>query len=54
MAKPLAARQKSLPLFWDVDLVGRRLVQAFVTFDRLPRLRSPREPGERADQLGAR
>jgi hypothetical protein len=40
-------------------LVGKRLVQAFVTLDRLPRLRGPREPGghwprtlaEWADQL---
>jgi hypothetical protein len=44
---------------WKPDLVGRRLVQAFVTLDRLPRLPGPREPGrhwprtitEWADQL---
>ncbi len=47
------------PQFWDADLVGKRIVQAFVTLDRLPRLRGPREPGghwprtvtEWADQL---
>ena len=44
---------------WDAELVGKRLVQAFATLDRLPRLRGPREPGghwprtvtEWADQL---
>jgi len=52
-------RAKGLPLTWEPDWVGKRLVQAFVTLDRLPRLRSPREPGghwprtvtEWADQL---
>ena len=36
----------SLPPMWDAELVGERLVQAFVTLDRLPRLRGPREPGD--------
>ncbi len=44
---------------WEPDLVGKRLVHAFVTLDRLPRLSGPREPGghwprtitEWADQL---
>jgi hypothetical protein len=47
------------PPVWGPDLVGKRLVQAFVTLDRLPRLPGPREPGghwprtitEWADQL---
>jgi hypothetical protein len=56
---PLAARRETLPDVWDAELVGKRLVQAFATLDRLPRLRGPREPGghwprtvtEWADQL---
>ncbi len=44
---------------WDAALVGKKLIQAFATLDRLPRLRGPREPGghwpstltEWADQL---
>jgi hypothetical protein len=63
MAQPLEvspfADRETLPPFWDADLVGKRLVDAFVTLDRLPRLRGPREPGghwprtltEWADQL---
>jgi hypothetical protein len=39
-----AARQ-SPPLQWEPEHVGRALVKAFVTLDRLPRLRGPREPG---------
>jgi hypothetical protein len=30
---------------WDAELVGKKLVQAFATLDRLPRSRGPREPG---------
>ena len=41
---PLFAGRETLPPLWDADLVGKRLVQAFVTLDRLPRLRGPREP----------
>ncbi len=56
---PLFARRETPPPLWDADLVGKRLVQAFVTLDRLPRLRGPRVPGghwprtvtEWADQL---
>ena len=56
---PLFHGRETLPALWDADLVGKRLVQAFVTLDRLPRLRGPRKPGghwprtvtEWADQL---
>ena len=56
---PLFAGHETLPPVWDADLVGKRLVHAFVTLDRLPRLRGPRKPGghwprtvtEWADQL---
>jgi hypothetical protein len=37
--------RETLPSRWDPDLVGKRLVQAFIALDRLPRLRGPREPG---------
>jgi hypothetical protein len=55
----LVAGREALPPLWDAALVGKRLVQAFVTLDRLPRLRGPRAPGghwprtvtEWADQL---
>jgi hypothetical protein len=55
----LFAGREALPPRWDADHVGKRLVQAFVTLDRLPRLRGPREPSghwprtvtEWADQL---
>ena len=48
-----------LPQRWEPEHVGRKLVAAFVTLDRLPRVRGPREPGrhwpghaiEWADQL---
>ena len=56
---PLSAPRETLPDVWDAELVAKRLVQAFATLDRLPRLRGPREPGghwprtvaEWADQL---
>jgi hypothetical protein len=38
----LTARPSTI---WEPDSVGKGLVQAFVTLDRLPRLRGPREPG---------
>lgn len=49
------------PEAWTADHVGRVLVKAFTTLDRLPRARGPREPGghwpghviEWADQLAA-
>jgi hypothetical protein len=37
--------RETLPLLWDAETVGKRLVQAFATLDRLPRVRGPREPG---------
>lgn len=43
--EPDAPQSPALPAVWDAGLVGKRLVQAFVTLDRLPRLRGPREPG---------
>jgi len=47
------------PAQWEPEHVGKRLIKAFVTLDRLPRSRGPREPGghwprhaiEWADQL---
>jgi hypothetical protein len=36
---------EEIPARWEPEHVGRRLVQAFVTLDQLPRLRGPREPG---------
>ncbi len=47
------------PLQWEPERVGRALVKAFITLDRLPRVRGPRTPGghwplhavEWADQL---
>jgi hypothetical protein len=49
------------PPAWTPDHVGRMLVKAFVTLDRLPQVRGPRKPGghwpthmvEWADQLAA-
>ncbi len=54
---PVPARSPSPE--WEPDLVGKRLVQAFVTLDRLPCIPGPRKPGghwprtftEWADQL---
>ncbi len=42
---PLLVRARPPSSTWEPDLVGKRLVQAFVTLDRLPRLRGPRQPG---------
>jgi hypothetical protein len=42
---PFAAREETLPPLWEADHVGKKLVHAFVTLDRLPRVRGPREPG---------
>jgi hypothetical protein len=42
---PLFAGREALPPLWDAELVGKRLVQAFVTLDRLPRLRPARPVG---------
>jgi hypothetical protein len=53
------SQAKPLPSRWEPEHVGERLVKAFRTLDRLPRVRGPREPGghwvrhaiEWADQL---
>lgn len=53
------ATEVARPPAWTADHVGRMLVKAFMTLDRLPRARGPREPGghwpghviEWADQL---
>jgi len=53
------SERDSVPPQWEPEHVGKRLVKAFITLDRLPRLRGPREPGghwprhaiEWADQL---
>jgi hypothetical protein len=42
---PRLINRETLPLLWEADHVGKSLVQAFATLDRLPRLRGPREPG---------
>lgn len=47
------------PTHWDAEQVAKALIKAFVTLDRLPRVRGPRQPGgawpahtvEWADQL---
>lgn len=59
LERPYAPEREQIPLRWDPEHVGRRLVRAFETLDRLPRVRGPREPGghwplhavEWADQL---
>lgn len=58
---PGTARDIARPPAWTADHVGRTLVKAFMTLDRLPRARGPREPGgnwpghviEWADQLAS-
>lgn len=59
LEQPFSTERDALPAQWEPEHVGKRLVKAFVTLDRLPRLRGPREPGghwprhsvEWADQL---
>ena len=59
LERPYAPEHEAIPLRWEPEHVGRRLVKAFMTLDRLPRVRGPREPGghwplhavEWADQL---
>jgi hypothetical protein len=54
-----AAEDAPLPSRWEPGHIGRKLVKAFRTLDRLPRVKGPREPGghwvrhavEWADQL---
>ncbi len=49
----------AVPTRWDPEQVGRAIIKAFATLDRLPRARGPRQPGghwplhavEWADQL---
>jgi hypothetical protein len=42
---PYGETHEEIPARWEAEHVGRRLVKAFVTLDRLPRLHGPREPG---------
>jgi hypothetical protein len=50
---------REIPTCWDPELVARRLVQAFITLDRMDKVPGPRQPGghwpltttEWADQL---
>ncbi|HYP57942.1 MAG TPA: hypothetical protein VEQ35_06610 [Beijerinckia sp.] len=59
LEQPCDEASQALPLQWEPEHVGKRIVKAFATLDRLPRLRGPREPGghwpqhatEWADQL---
>lgn len=59
LEQPLQSDRDGLPPQWDAEQVGKRLIRAFVTLDRLPRVRGPSEPGghwprhsvEWADQL---
>ncbi|WOJ88045.1 hypothetical protein RZS28_09260 [Methylocapsa polymorpha] len=59
LEQPYCSERDSAPAQWEPEHVGKRLVKAFITLDRLPRLRGPREPGghwprhavEWADQL---
>jgi hypothetical protein len=54
-----SAESGNVPTDWEPDYVGRKLIAAFATLDRLPRVRGPRLPGhhwpqhsvEWADQL---
>ncbi len=45
LERPYGADRKSIPAHWNADHVGSRLVKAFTTLDRLPRVRGPRAPG---------
>src|SRR5580704_10097515 len=49
---PRFVPRAALPPRWDAELVGKRLVQAFVTLDNLPRSRGPRGPGKRRHRRG--
>ncbi len=42
---PYDGAREEIPARWEAEHVGRRLVEAFATLDRLPRLKGPREPG---------
>jgi hypothetical protein len=45
LERPYDEENFGIPLRWEAEHVGRRLVKAFTTLDRLPRDRGPREPG---------
>ena len=45
LERPYDEENFGIPLRWEPEHVGRRLVKAFTTLDRLPRDRGPREPG---------
>jgi hypothetical protein len=59
LERPYVSEREEIPAIWNAEHVGKRLVKAFVTLDRLPKVRGPREPGghwpmhavEWADQL---
>jgi hypothetical protein len=59
LEQSFAAERGNVPSDWEPEYVGRKLVAAFATLDRLPRVRGPRMPGhhwpqhsvEWADQL---
>jgi len=45
LEQPYDEANEVIPARWEPEHVGRRLVRAFATLDRLPRARGPREPG---------
>lgn len=45
LEQPYSPERDEIPPRWEPEHVGRRLIRAFETLDRLPRLRGPREPG---------
>ncbi len=45
LEQPLHYDRDDLPPQWNPEHVGKRLIKAFATLDRLPRARGPREPG---------
>src|ERR1700751_4732394 len=57
--EPPPSQPAPLAAIWDAEVVGKKLIQAVITLDRLPRFRGPKEPGghwprtitEWADQL---
>jgi hypothetical protein len=59
LERPYHPEREIIPLAWEPEHVAKRLVKAFATLDRLPRLKGPRQPGghwprhaiEWADQL---
>ena len=45
LEQPYVPEHEAIPQRWEPEYVGRKLVAAFVTLDRLPRVRGPRDPG---------